>query len=387
MTFSSGWSIAAGVLALAVTAARGTSQPARVAIYVGTYTEGASRGIYMVEFDPAAASFSQPRLVAEAVNPTFFAWHPSLPVLFAVSETDTVGPDRSGGLQSYRVGVDGGLTPLGEVPTGGAGACHLTIAADGRHAFVANYGAGSVAVFGVGEDGGVQTASEVLRHAGRGLHATRQTRAHAHAIEVAPGGRFVLAVDLGADAVMIYRWDAAAARLTPHAPAFVKSRPGAGPRHIAFHPNGRLAYVINELDSTLTSYAWDGDAGALTPVATRSTLPAGWAGENTTAEVAVHPSGRFVYGSNRGHDSIAVFAAGADGALSPVGIYPTGGRTPRHFAIGGDGTYLLAANQESDTITAFRIDGETGALSDMGAKVQVPSPVFVGIRPSANRWP
>ena len=358
------------------------SQPACVPIYVGTYTDGESRGIYRAEFDPTVPSFSRPRLVADAVNPTFLAWHPSLPVLFAVSETDTVGPGRTGGLQSYEVGGDGSLTRLNEVSTGGAGACHLTIAADGRHALVANYGAGSLAVFGVLEDGRVQAASAVLRHTGCGPHETRQARAHAHAIEVAPGGRFVLAADLGTDAVMIYRWNAAAGRLTPHDPAFVNSRPGAGPRHIAFHPDGRLAYVINELDSTLTSYSWDGDAGTLTPLTTRSTLPRGWTGENTTAEVAVHPTGRFVYASNRGHDSLVVFAAGMDGELSPVVIHPTGGRTPRHFALDGEGTYLLAANQESDTIIAFRVDGHTGALSDTGAKVHVPSPVFVGIGPA-----
>lgn len=381
MSYSSGWSIYVGVLVLMATAARGTSQSARLPIYVGTYTDGESRGIYLMEFDPVAASFSSPRLVAEAKNPTFFAWHPSLPVLFTVSETDTVGPDRSGGLQAYGVGHDGGLTRLNEVPTGGAGACHLTIAADGRHALVANYGGGSVAAFDVLEDGRVQAASEVLRHTGHGPHPTRQTRPHAHAIEVAPGGRFVLAVDLGTDAVLIYRWDATAGRLTPHVPASVNSRPGAGPRHVVFHPHGRLAYVINELDSTLTSYTWDGDAGTLTPVTTRKTLPADWTGENTTAEVVVHPSGRFVYASNRGHDSIAAFATGVDGALSPVGIYPTGGRTPRHFTLDDAGTYLLAANQESDTITAFRVDAETGALSATGAKVQVPSPVFVGFRP------
>lgn len=352
-----------------------------MAIYVGTYTDGNSRGIYLVDFDPVAAAFSAPRLVAEALNPTFFAFHHT-PLLLAVSETDTVGPDRAGELLSYRISGDGGLLPVGRAPTGGAGPCHLSLDAAGRHVFVANYGAGSVAVFGLGDDGRIHPAAAVLRHWGAGPHPVRQTRAHAHAIELAPGGRFVIAADLGTDALMIYRWHAALGELTPHTPPLVKTRAGAGPRHVAFHPNGRLALVINELDSTLTSYTWDADAGSLTPVATASTLPPGWTGENTTAEVVVHPSGRFVYASNRGHDSIAVFAVAAGGALSVLGMHPTGGRTPRHFALDPGGTYLIVANQESDAISAFRIDGTTGALSDTGARARVPAPVFVGLRPS-----
>ena len=373
-----------GVIAVGVAAARGGAQTARVPIYVGTYTDGASRGIYLLEFDPAGATFSPARLVAEAVNPTFLAWHPTQPLLLAVSETDTVGPDRSGGLLSYRIGADGALTAVAAVPTGGGGACHLSVDAQGQHVLVANYGAGSVAAFRLGADAGLQRSSEVMRHSGRGPHPTRQTAPHAHAIEVAPGGRFVIAVDLGTDSLVVYRWDAGPGTLTPHAPAFAKASPGAGPRHLTFHPNGRLAYVINELDSTVTTYAWDGEAGTLTAIASVPTLPDGWRGENTTAEIALHPSGRFLYASNRGHDSIAVFAVGAEGALSRVAIQPTGGRTPRHFALDEHGRYLLAANQESDTIVAFRVDEQTGALTDTGTRAHVPSPVFVGIRPTRS---
>ena len=382
MGFWTGWSLALGVAAAAVSPTRGAAPHSRLTIYVGTYTDGASRGIYVVDFDPAQPSFTTPKLAAEAVNPTFFAWHPSKPVLFTVNETDTIGPARAGGLAAYRVDTDGALTFLNQVPTGGAGACHLSIDAGGGHALVANYGAGSSAVFEVREDGQLAEPSAVLVHTGKGPHPTRQTRAHAHAIEITPGGRFVLAIDLGTDSVLIHRWDPVTGRLTPHAPAIVKARPGAGPRHVTFHPSGRLAFVVNELDSTLTSYAWDGEAGTLTQLSTQSTLPDAWKGENTTAEVAVHASGRFVYASNRGHDSIAVFAASETGALTRIGLYPTGGRTPRHFAFDPTGTFLLAANQESDSIVAFRIDPGSGALTDTGARVSVPAPVFVGFRPT-----
>ena len=385
MAFWSGLSLAVGAVALAAVSGRGAAPHVRLSLYVGTYTDGDSRGIYLIDLDLASSSFSAPRLVAEAVNPTFLAWHPSLPVLFSVSETDTVGPDRAGAVLSYRVGSDGGLTPLGQASTGGAGACHLSLDAAGTYALVANYGAGSVAVLGVDADGRVVEPARVYPHTGRGPHPTRQTRPHAHAIQVAPGGRFVLAADLGTDALMVYRWDPHAGRLTPHEPAVVKGRPGAGPRHVAFHPDGQTAFVVNELNSTVTTYAWDGEHGTLRAVSEASTLPSGWTGENTTAEVEVHPSGRFVYASNRGHDSIAIFAVQADRSLVPIGIHPTAGRTPRHFALDPTGAFLLVANQESDTIALVRVDANSGALTDTGARASVPAPVFVGFRPSPIR--
>lgn len=385
MALWSGWSLAVAALAVGTAAMRAVPLVSRVPLYVGTYTDGESRGIYRLEFDPTTAAFTPARLVAQAVNPTFLAWHPTRPWLLAVSETDTVGPDRSGGLLSYRVGDDGALTPIGQTSTGGAGACHLSVDRSGRHVLVANYGAGSVASFHLRADGGFGRASGVLQHAGAGPHPTRQTRPHAHAIAVAPGERFVIAVDLGTDALLIYRWNAARGTLTAHTTPFVKTSPGAGPRHVAFDPSGRYAFVINELDSTLTSYAWDGDAGTLTRRATVSTLPRGWSGDNTTAEVVVHPTGRVVYASNRGHDSIATVAVTDDGRLSVVDIQSSGGRTPRHFTLDASGSYLLAANQDSDSIAAFRVDAVSGTLVDTGTRAQVWSPVFVGLRPVPAR--
>jgi 6-phosphogluconolactonase len=352
-----------------------------VPIYLGTYTDGASRGIYRLALDPANARLSEPVLVAEATNPSFLAWHPTRSVLYAVSETDTVGPAKSGALAAFRIDGSGELTPINQEASGGGGACYVSVNEAGTYAFVANYGAGSVAAFPVRDDGGVKPASSVVQHTGSGPHATRQTRAHAHSIRPIAGSPFVLAADLGADQLFVYRFDESTGTLKPHVRPSVAASPGAGPRHFAPHPSGDAVFVMNELSSTIASYTWEAGAGSLHKRGEVSTLPEGFTGENTTAEIAVHPSGRFVYGSNRGNDSIAAFRIGDDRALTRIGVYPTAGRTPRHFAVDPTGAFLIAANQESDTIVLFRIDEESGALADTGARATVPSPVYVGIRP------
>ena len=373
--------VASGIMALAILAAGCTSSP-MVPIYLGTYTDGASRGIYRLTLDSANARLSEPVLVAEATNPSFLAWHPTQSVLYAVSETDTVGAARSGALMAFRVDGSGALTRINQEPSGGGGACYVSVNAAGTYAFVANYGAGSVAALPVRDDGGVKPASAVVQHTGSGPHATRQTRAHAHSIRAMPGSPFVLAADLGADRLFVYRFDESTGALQPHQPPAVAASPGAGPRHFAPHPSGDAVFLMNELSSTVATYVWDAATGTLTTRGEVSTLPDGFTGENTTAEVAVHPNGRFVYGSNRGNDSIAAFRVGADRTLTRVGVYPTGGRTPRHFAIDPTGAFLIAANQESDTIVLFRIDADTGALAEAGARAHVPSPVYVGMRPA-----
>ena len=352
-----------------------------VPIYLGTYTDGASRGIYRLALDPANAHLSEPVLVAQAVNPSFLAWHPSQPVLYAVSETDTVGAAKSGAVMAFRIDGSGGLTQINQEPSGGGGACYVSVNAAGSYAFVANYGAGSVAALPIREDGGVKPASAVVQHTGSGPHGTRQTHAHAHSIRAMPGSPFVLAADLGADQLFVYRFDESTGVLQPHQPPSAAASPGAGPRHFAAHPSGDAVFLMHELSSTIASYAWDGAAGTLHKRGEVSTLPEGFTGENTTAEVTVHPTGRFVYGSNRGNDSIAAFRVAADRTLTRIGVYPTGGKTPRHFAIDPSGAFLIAANQESDTIALFRIDSETGALADTGTRARVPSPVYVGMRP------
>jgi 6-phosphogluconolactonase len=351
-----------------------------IPIYIGTYTDGASKGIYRLELDRSTARLSPPVLVAEAVNPSFLAWHPSRPVLYAVSETNTVGGGETGALLAYKVGTDGSLASINEEPSGGAGACFVSVDPTGTHAFVANYTAGSVAVFPIGADGGVAPASTLVQHTGSGAHPTRQEGPHAHAIRIAPGGAFVLTADLGADRLFVYRFDRRRGTLTANDPSGAAALPGSGPRHFAWHASGDTVFVINELSSTIATYAWDGARGTLDLRGAVSTLAGGFAGENTAAEVTVHPSGRFVYGSNRGHDSIAAFHVSDDCTLTRVGLYPTGGKTPRHFSIDPRGELLLAANQESDSLVLFRIDQQSGVLVDTGAHVTVPSPAFVSMR-------
>jgi len=349
-----------------------------LAVYVGTYTKSKSRGIYSLRMDLATGSLTPPELAAEAKNPSFLAVHPTGRFLYAVAENWGTGGAEVGSIAAYAISPEGRLSPLNRQPSGGRGPCHLTVDREGRNVLVANYGSGQVAVLPVGADGRLTEPSSVIQHAGRGPDPKRQEGPHAHSINLDPAGRFAFACDLGLDKVMVYRFDSAGGRLAPHDPPAACVAPGAGPRHLSFHPSGRFAYVINEMASTVTAFAYDAEGGALRELQTVPALPAGWRGQNTTAEVRVHPSGRFLYGSNRGHDSIAVFTIDArTGRLAAAGHQPTLGREPRHFAIDPAGVWLLAANQNSDSLVVFRIDPETGGLMPTGIAVEVPSPVCV----------
>lgn len=386
--------------------------PRPITLHVGTYTGGASKGIYRLDFDPETGALGEPVLAAEAINPTFLAWHPRLPVLYTVSETDT-GPDQQGLVLAFAVAPDGGLTALGEQPSGGAAPCYVSVDPSGARLFVANYHGGSVAALPLDADGRLQPPSFVGRHYGSSVHPVRQRKAYAHAIVPAPaapvasfapakGGAlaaaasdtaadlstrpasFAPAADLGADRVLVYRIDESG-QLTPHDAGMIAAAPGAGPRHLAFMPAGDVLFVINELNSTIAPHAWDAARGTLErlgdPV---STLPADFNGENTTAEIAIHPSGKFLYGSNRGHDTIAIFRIGSDSdrrlRLTRVGLHATHGKTPRHFAIDPTGAFLIAANQDSDSLVVFRIDRNSGLLLDTIARARVPSPACVRFR-------
>jgi 6-phosphogluconolactonase len=348
-------------------------------VYIGTYTDGDSEGIYRLELDIVHGRLSPPVLVAEAMNPSFLAPHPSRPVLYAVSEIHEAEHGTRPSLLAYEIRDDGTLRLINERWSGGRGACFASVHPAGTHVFVANYRTGSVSALPIGGDGALRPASSVVQHRGSSVHPVRQDGPHVHSVLMAPGNEFVLAADLGCDEVFVYRFDPLDGRLSPHEPAVIVAAAGAGPRHLAIHPSGGAVFVINELDSTVTSYLWDGTRGTLHQRDVVSTVPDEFDGENTAAEVAVHPSGRFVYGSNRGHDSIVGFRIGDDGTLRPVGICSSGGRTPRHFAIDASGTFLLVANQESDSLILFRIDLESGVLSQTRAHATVASPVFVGI--------
>ncbi|MBM4019453.1 MAG: lactonase family protein [Planctomycetes bacterium] len=363
--------------------------PRAMRVYIGTYTGPKSKGIHQMRLDVASGSLSAPELAGETANPSFLAVHPGRRFLYAVSEVR--GPDgKSGGaVSAFAVAPDtGALEFLNKQSTGGAGPCYVAVDREGRCALAANYGSGSVCAMPIGPDGRLAEAAAVVQHAGSGPDPKRQQGPHAHSINPDPTGRFALAADLGLDKVLIYRFDAARAALAANDPPAASVAPGAGPRHLAFHPNGRFAYVINEMACTVTAFAWDAARGRLAELQTLSTLPADFRGASTCAEVQVHPAGRFLYGSNRGHDSIAVFALDAEtGRLTPRGHQPTQGRNPRNFAIDPTGTFLLAANQNSDTVLVFRIDGQTGGLAPVGAPAAVPSPVCIKFLPMPLRPP
>jgi 6-phosphogluconolactonase len=351
-----------------------------IVVYVGTYTDdGGSRGIYRFALDPASGEASEPVLAAASENPSFLALHPGGRLLYAVNETDDFGGEKTGAVSAFAIDSSSGdLQPLNQQPSMGAHPCHLVLDEAGKNVLVANYNGGNVTVLPLAADGRLETPSGVQPHEGSGPNPRRQEGPHAHGLALAPDGRFVFAADLGADKVFVHRFDPSAGTLEPHEPPAAALTPGSGPRHVVLHPAGKSLYAINELLSTVTVFRYDPATGALEPTQTLTTLPADFEGASSTAEIAVSPDGRFLYGSNRGHDSLAVFAVdAASGRLTPVGHVPTGGRTPRHFAIDPTGRWLLAANQRSDTVVVFRLDPESGMPAPVGEPVAVPKPVCV----------
>jgi 6-phosphogluconolactonase len=362
----------------------------RFLVYVGTYTGPKSQGIYVSRFDAASGTLSAPSLAAETLNPTFLAVHPSLstlysaerPVLYAANET---GRGAQGGtIAAFALDRQTGqLTLLNSQSSRGSGPCHVSVDSWGRCVLAANYGSGSVAALPVRGDGSLGEAVGFVQHAGSSVNPGRQGGPHAHFIQPDPANRFALVCDLGLDQVLVYRLDAARATLEPNDPPFAALKRGAGPRHLAFHPKGRCAYVINELDSTLTAFSYDARRGTLREFQTVSALPEGWTNRNSTAEVEVHPSGRYLYGSNRGHDSIAVFALDQKtGRMRLLQHQSTLGKAPRNFAIDPTGQWLLAANQDTDNVVVFRIDPASGGLTPTGQSVQVGAPVCLKFVPA-----
>ena len=351
----------------------------RLAVYVGTYTGSGSRGIYRFELDPISGAWTDPVLAGESENPSFLALHPNGGFLYAVNESGTFGGATTGAVSAFAIdAASGNLRRLNQQASGGADPCHLAVDSGARNVLVANYTGGSVAVLPIDADGRLQAAATVLRHEGSGPDRARQEGPHAHAVVLDGAGRFALAADLGADRIFVYRFDAASGSLQPSAPEAVAIEPGSGPRHLAWHPSGPYLYVINELRSTVTAFRYDPWNGAPVSFQTITTLPAGFSGPNKAAEIAVSPDGRFLYGSNRGDDSIAVFRIdAASGALTPAGHVSTGGRTPRHFAIDPSGRWLLAANQDSGSIGVFRLDPVTGRLAPVGRPLAISKPVCV----------
>lgn len=348
-------------------------------VYVGTYTGAKSKGIYFWRMDAKSGALTSLGLAAELVSPSFLALHPKGTYLYAANEVGTFAGKPSGAVSAFAINPESGqLTFLNQQSSQGAGPCHLIVDKTGSTVLVANYSAGTLAALPIEKDGRLKEATSVIHHEGSSVNPNRQKEPHAHSINLDKDNRFAVAADLGLDKVLVYRFDPRQSTLTPNEVPWTKVNAGAGPRHFDFHPDSRHAYVINEIQSTVTAFDYNAAKGVLTEVETVSTLPKDFKGNNSTADVHVHPSGRFLYGSNRGHDSIAVYTIdNKTGRLSLVEVEPTQGKTPRNFGIDPSGTFLLAANQSSDTIVVFRIDPKTGALEPTGQTVQSPAPVCI----------
>lgn len=368
-------------------------QPAELTIYVGTYTldlshaVGKGEGIYICRLDLASGALSRPVLAARTVNPSFLTLDAPGRHLYAAEEVGYEPAQPAGSVSAFaRDAASGDLTPLNRQPSHGAAPCHLSLDRTGRVLLVANYASGSVAVLPIETDGSLRRATDLVQHHGSSVHPVRQQGPHAHSITPDPANRHAIVADLGLDQLLIYRLDAASGRLTPNASPAINVRPGAGPRHVAFHPNGRRLYAVNELDCTVSAYTYDPERGGLAEFQTVSTLPDGFAGRNTCADIHVHPSGAWLYVSNRGHDSLAVFAIEpATGRLRPVAHEPSGGAIPRNFALDPTGAYLLAANQNSDRVAVFRLDPGSGRPTPTGHTAPIPSPVCVVFAPPCTQ--
>ncbi len=349
--------------------------PDSCSVYCGCYQPQGREGLFHLRFDLATGRLGIQGALSGVPNPSFLALRPDGRALYAASEA----PGGAGG-EVCAFGRDprsGDLAPLNRQGAHGRATCHVSLAAGGRYLLATNYAGPTIALYPVRADGGLQPAATVVRHEGSGAHA-RQAEPHPHSATPDPSGRFVYCPDLGIDRVQVYRLDATAGALLPADPPGVGTAPGAGPRHLEFHPRLPYAYLINELDSTVVAYAWEAATGALRALQVSGTLPADFRGESTGADIHVHPGGRFVYASNRGHDSIAVFGLAADsGRLTPLGHHGSGGRTPRNFALHPGGAWLLAANQGSDALASFGVDAATGRLEPTGHSLALPAPACV----------
>ena len=357
-------------------AALSTASAESLPVYFGTYTggENSSKGIYRSVLDLETGKLAKPALAAEVKNPSFIEIHPNGKFLYAVSETGGAGT-----VSAYAIDAQtGSLKLLNQQPSGGSGPCHVNIDRTGKIALVANYGSGSASAIPIKPDGSLAEPTAVVQHEGSSVNPQRQKEPHAHSVNLSPDNHFAFVADLGIDKIMIYKLDTEKGTIVPNEPAFVKLKGGSGPRHFTFHPNGKFAYVINELACTVTVFAYEPASGALSEIQTIPTLPADFHGSNGCAEVRVHPSGKFLYGSNRGHDSIAAYRIDpAKGTLTLVEFETADIKTPRNFNIDPTGKFCLVANQGSDSIVVFRIDPQTGTLEPAGHKISVGKPVCI----------
>jgi 6-phosphogluconolactonase len=349
-------------------------------VYIGTYTGEKSKGIYVYQFSSQTGEFTPMGLAAETERPSFLAIHPNRQFLYAVNEIGNWKGEKTGSVSAFRIDPQSGkLTLLNQAATGGGAPCHLVVDKTGTNLLLANYSGGNVATFALKPDGSLGERRTLLQHTGSSV-TPRQKAPLAHSINLSADNRFAVAADLGTDEVYVYKFNPEDGSLTPN--SSIKMKPASGPRHFAFHPSQRFGYVINEMISTVTAMQYDAKAGKFTEIHTITTLPEGFSGNNSTAEVQVHPSGRFLYGSNRGHDSIAIFRIDEKkGSLTSVDRVSTQGKTPRNFGIDPSGNFLIAANQGTDNLVVYRIDQKTGKLTPTGKTGETGSPVCVKFLP------
>jgi 6-phosphogluconolactonase len=357
-----------------------TAQAERYRVFVGTYTGGdsISKGVYSCEFDAETGKLSDPVLAAELINPSFLAIHPSGKYLYAVNEVSE-GPGRgNGAVTALTINADGTLTKINHQASEGGAPCHCNVDATGTNLLIANYGGGNVAVYPISEDGSLKPVSCNIQHEGSSVDKSRQEAPHAHSINVSSDNKFAYAADLGLDKIMIYKLDADAHTLSPASQPAALVTPGGGPRHFSIHPSGKFAYTNNEMTMVVTGFSRNPEDGSLRAIQEISTIPAGFEGRKSTAECLVHPSGKFLYVSNRGHETITAYTIDQEtGLLTYVENEPTGGKEPRNFFIDPSGKWLLAENQNSDTVYVFSIDQQTGALKQTGDFVTVGRPVCI----------
>jgi 6-phosphogluconolactonase len=350
-------------------------------VYFGTYTGTKSQGIYVSKLNLATGKLSAPELAAPAPNPSFVAIAPNHQFLYAVSEVGSFGGKKSGAVAAFAInGATGKLKLLNQQASGGDGPCHVSVDHTGKDVLVANYGGGSCAVLPIQPDGQLASASTFIQHRGSSANPQRQEGPHAHGAYLDPRNRFAFVPDLGLDKVMIYKFDPKQGSLIANDPPSAALAPGSGPRHMAFDAKGRFAYVINEMLCTITAFQYDTDRGSLTEIQTVSTLPTGHTllPNYSTAEIEIHPSGKFLYGSNRGHDTLAAYAINTStGKLTLIQHESSQGKTPRGFGIDPSGRYLIAGNQDSNNVAVYRIDLSSGRLTATGQNLEVGAPVCV----------
>ncbi|MFT5464919.1 MAG: 6-phosphogluconolactonase [Verrucomicrobiales bacterium] len=352
---------------------------AETLVYFGTYTRGESKGIYRSSLNEDTGALSEAVLVAEIASPSFLAIHPNGKFLYAVSEVAEFEAKPGGGVSAYAIGADGGLTLLNQRNSGGGAPCHVSLDPSGKCVMVANYSGGSISVYPIEADGKLGEVGSFVQHAGSSVHPKRQTAPHAHSINPDPSGKRAFVADLGLDQVLIYNLDAANGKVEANDPPFVKLPGATGPRHFSFHPNGKFAFTNLEMTLQIAALSYDSKTGALAVIDTKSTVDEGTPQKgNSTAECLVHSSGKWVYVSNRGANSIAAFKINQDtGKLTPIERESTQGKTPRNFGIDPSGKFLIAANHSSNDVVVFKINQDTGELDPTGHKIAVPVSVCV----------